>query len=182
MGDAAAPGQAAVNQAVAEALRDPHACTVAVVVVHKGLIIGEGYAPGIRRDTQLESWSMGKSLTATLIGRLITDGALSLDQPAPVPAWQHPDDPRRAITIRDLLQMSSGLRMSGHNDPRGTWAGYVPDHFYPYMEAIDAFGFAVSRPPEFPPQTIGRYRNCDPLTLGYVAKLLVQRAGQEYLT
>lgn len=182
MGDAAGPGQAGVNQAIAEALQGPRACTVAVVAVHKSRIIGEGYAPGIGRDTQLESWSMGKSLTATLIGRLIADGALSLDQPAPVPAWQHPDDPRRAITVRDLLQMSSGLRMSGHNDPRSTWTGYVPDHFYPYMEAVDAFDFAVSRPPEFPPQTVGRYRNCDPLTLGYVAKRLVQRAGQEYLT
>lgn len=181
MGDAAGPGLAAVNQAIAGALQDPDACTVAVVAVHKGRIIGEGYAPGIGRDTQLESWSMGKSLTATLIGRLIADGLLSLDQPAPVPAWQHPDDPRRAITVRDLLQMSSGLRVSGHNDPRDTWAGYVPDHFYPYMEAVDAFDFAVSRPPEFPPQTVGRYRNCDPLTLGYIAKRIVQRVGQEYL-
>ena len=119
---------------------------------------------------------MGKSLTATLVGRLVADGRLSLDQPAPVPAWQHPDDPRRAITIRDLLQMSSGLRMSGHNDPRSSWPGAVPEHFYVYMEAIDTFDFAISRPPEFPPQTVGRYRNCDPLTLGYIAKQLVQDA------
>ena len=182
MGDVVGPGQSPINRAVADALRDPNACTVAVAVVHKGQLVGEGYAPGIGPDTQLESWSMGKSLTATLIGRLIADGLLSLDQPAPVPAWQHPDDPRRAITIRDLMQMSSGLRMSGHNDPRGAWSSYVPDHFYVYMEAIDTFDFAISRPPEFPPQTIGRYRNCDPLSLGYIAKQLVQRAGQDYLT
>lgn len=191
MGDRIVPGAAAapaidrarIDCAIAAALADADACTAAVVVLHRGGIVGEAYADGFGIDSQLESWSMGKSLTATLVGRLIQDGLLSLDQPAPIPAWQHPDDPRRAITIRDLLQMSSGLRFSGHHDARETWPGPVPDHFYIYTEAIDVFDFAVSRPAEFPPQTVGRYRNCDPLSLGYIAKQIVtQRLGQDYLT
>ena len=60
--------------------------------------------------TQLESWSMGKSLTATLIGQLIYAGKLSMDQPAPVKEWQKEGDPRGGITIRNLLLMSSGLK------------------------------------------------------------------------
>ena len=52
---------------------------------------------------------MGKSLTATLLGVLIRQGAYRLDQPAPIPEWQAPGDPRQRITITDLLQMSSGL-------------------------------------------------------------------------
>ena len=183
MGDAIGPRHARIDEAIAVALRDPDACTVAVVVLHKGQIVGEGYAPGLNVDSQLESWSMGKSLTATLIGRLIHDGMLSLDQPAPISAWQHPDDPRRAITIRDLLQMSSGLRFSGHHDARSSWLSYIPDQFYVYSEAIDIFDFAISRPAEFPPQTVGRYRNCDPLSLGYIVKQAVtRRLAQDYLT
>jgi CubicO group peptidase (beta-lactamase class C family) len=184
MGDrTATPAHPRIAQAIAGALADADACSVAVVVLHKGEIVGEGYAPGFSRETQLESWSMGKSLTATLVGRLIQNGLLSLDQPAPIAAWQHPEDPRRAITVRDLLQMSSGLRFSGHHDPRGSWASYVPDHFYIYTEAIDVFDFAISRPAEFAPQTVGRYRNCDPLALGYIVKQIVTgRLGRDYLT
>lgn len=172
----------AIGRALTTALADAEACTVAVVVLHRGAIFGEAYAEGFGTDSQLESWSMGKSLTATLVGRLIQEGLLSLDQPAPIAGWQHPDDPRRAITVRDLLQMSSGLRFSGHHDPRGAWPGYVPDHFYIYTEAIDVFDFALSRPAEFAPQTIGRYRNCDPLSLGYIVNQIVTgQMGRDYL-
>lgn len=181
MGDRTGPGNPRIEAAIGTALADAEACSVAVVVLHKGAIVGEGYAPGFGIDTQLESWSMGKSLTATLIGRLVQDGRLALDQAAPIAAWGHADDPRGRITIRDLLQMSSGLRFSGHHEPRGRWPGYVPDHFYIYTEAIDVFDFAISRPAEFAPQTVGRYRNCDPLALGYIAKQVVTGLGQDYL-
>ena len=40
-------------------------------MTYKGRIVGERYGPGITRSTRLPSWSMGKSLTATLIGQLI---------------------------------------------------------------------------------------------------------------
>ena len=66
--------------------------------------------PGITKDTQLESWSMGKSITATLFALLVKDGTYTLEQPAPVPEWQAPGDPRGAIRNIDLLRMSSGLR------------------------------------------------------------------------
>lgn len=179
-------GSAVDRQAVAAAIdagfADEAAHTAAVVVLHAGDLVGERYRDGIGADTQLESWSMGKSLTATLVGVLIEKGLLSLDQPAPVPAWQGRDDPRRHITVRDLLQMSGGLRFSGQDDPRETWRLGVPDHLYVYTDAVDAFEFATSSPAEFPPGTVGRYLNCDPLTLGYIVKRIVtERLGQEYL-
>jgi CubicO group peptidase (beta-lactamase class C family) len=46
--------------------------------------------PGFTKDTQLESWSMGKSLTATLFALLVKDGTYTLEQPAPVPEWKAP--------------------------------------------------------------------------------------------
>ena len=62
---------------------------------------------------QLESWSMGKSITGTLIGLLIHEGAFKLEDPAPVPEWRKaPGDPRAKIRIMDLMRMRSGLRFS----------------------------------------------------------------------
>lgn len=171
-----------VTAAIDKAFANPQAYTAAVVVVHKGEIVGERYRPGIDPDTQLESWSMGKSLTATMVGVLVHQGLLALDQPAPVPLWRAPGDPRASITIRDLLQMSGGLLFSGQDDPRQAWRLGVPDHLYVYSDALDAFQFAIDRPAEFSPGTVGRYRNCDPLTLGYIVKRTVtETLGQEYL-
>ncbi|MGH9004539.1 MAG: serine hydrolase domain-containing protein, partial [Acidimicrobiia bacterium] len=114
------------------------------------------------------------------IGVLVQQGLLSLDRPAPVPEWQ--GDPRAQITIRDLLQMSGGLLFSGQDDPRQSWKLGVPDHLYIYSDALDAFRFAVDRPAEFPPGTVGRYRNCDPLTLGYIVRRTVTEVlGRNYL-
>ena len=70
----------AVAKAVDAAFESPDALTAAYVVTWKGRIIGERYRDGITMHTPLESWSMGKSLTATLLGTLIKDGVYSLDR------------------------------------------------------------------------------------------------------
>ena len=173
---------ARMQEAVDAAFADPAATTAAVVVLHRGEIVGEGYRDGIGIETQLESWSMGKSLTATLIGVLVQQGLLTIDEPAPIPEWQQPGDPRARITVRDLLQMSGGLLFSGQDDPREKWRLGVPDHLYIYCEAIDAFSFCINRPAEHAPGTMGRYRNCDPLALGAIIKRIVtERLRQNYL-
>ncbi len=91
--------------------------TRAVVVMHGGRIVAERYAPGYGPDTRLISWSMAKSITGTLIGLMVADGRLALDEPAPVPEWQTPGDPRAKITLRQLLQMSSGLDHTENPEP-----------------------------------------------------------------
>ncbi|MGD9946013.1 MAG: serine hydrolase domain-containing protein, partial [Burkholderiaceae bacterium] len=171
----------AIEAALDAAFADASGQTAAVVIVHRGEIIGERYREGFGIDTQFESWSMGKSVTATLIGILVQQGLLSLDEPAPVPAWRGAGDPRSAITIRHLLQMSSGLLCSGPDEPRARWRLGLPDHFYVYGEAFDTFAFALDRPSEHAPGTVGRYRNCDPLTLGYLIRRTVEdRLGENY--
>ena len=59
--------QAMIAQAVDAVFEPAAGMTAAFVVTHKGRVIGERCAPGITVHTPLESWSMGKSLTATLI-------------------------------------------------------------------------------------------------------------------
>jgi len=169
-------------EAVETAFSPPEALTAAFLVVYKGKIIAERYAPGINKDTQLESWSMGESLTATLVGLLIQKGYLNLDEPAPVPAWQKPGDPRAKIRIRDLMQMSSGLKFTSHHDPELAQYTEYLDHFYVYTGAVNVFEYSYDRPLQFPVGTEGRYRNCDPLTLGYIIQQTVQAKGKNYLT
>jgi CubicO group peptidase (beta-lactamase class C family) len=174
--------QALVLKALDAAFADPAALTQAFLVVYKGRIIGERYAAGVNKDTQLESWSMGKSITATLFALLVKDGTYKIDEPAPVPAWRASGDPRGAIRNRDLLQMSAGLKFVGNQEPGAGPATTVLDHYYIYTGGIDAFEYSITRPIEFPAGTDGRYRNCDPLTIGYLIKRAVQAKGEEYLT
>ena len=160
----------------------------AFVVVHRGRIVMEDYGSGAHQAMQLASWSMGKSMTATFIGRLIEMGRLELWQPAPVAEWQiSPDDPRSEIRIADLLRMSSGLRFSGGGSTAEQMAAsYIPgfpDHGLGYSAPIDVFRLSASRDAEHPPNTVGRYRNSDPWTLGYIVRGTVENElGEEYLT
>jgi CubicO group peptidase (beta-lactamase class C family) len=174
--------RARVSKAVDLAFGDPDGLTAAFLVVHKGQIVAERYMPGITKDTQLESWSMGKSITATLFALLVKDGVYRLDDAVPVPAWRNPSDPRSAIRIVDLLHMSSGLRFIATQDPDYTPDKGYPDHFLVYTGALDAFQFSISRPLQFPPNTEGRYRNCDPLTIGWLIQQALLKRGEEYLT
>ena len=174
--------RAAVRAAIDAAFDDVQACTAAIVVVHRGRIVGERYRDDLDMHRQLESWSMGKSVTATLVGILVQRGLLALDDPVPVPEWQVAGDPRSGITVRQLMQMSSGLYCPGYDEPRDRWPLGLPDHFYVYAEAIDTFRFGYHRPLEVAPGMLGRYRNCDPLTLGWLIRETVRhRLGEDYL-
>ena len=174
--------KAKLDAAVAAAFDPPTALTAAFVVVYKGRLIAERYGAGIDARTRLPSWSMGKSITATLMGQLIQEGVYTLWQPAPVEEWQGADDPRRAIRIADLMRMSSGLRFVAPQDPDYDPARGYPDHLYVYTGAIDAYRWSITRPPQWPPNTVGRYRNSDPLTINYLIKKAVTARGEAYLS
>ncbi len=169
-------------EAALDAAFDPaEALTAAVVVTYRGQIIGERYRAGIGIRTPLESWSMGKSLSATLLGILANDGIYDVNAPAPIPEWQGRNDPRAQIRIADILHMSSGLRFRAMQDP--DWdptSGHYPDHLYVYTGGVNAFEYAASRPQQWPPNTVGRYRNCDPVLTNYLVRLAVEARGDNY--
>lgn len=173
---------AKLKAAVTAAFHPKEALTAAFVVVYKGRLIAERYQDGLDYRTRLPSWSMGKSITATLLGQLIQEGVYDLWQPAPVEEWQGANDPRRAIRIADLLRMSSGLRFVAPQDPDYDPALGYPDQLYVYTGAIDAYRWSITRPPQWPPNTVGRYRNSDPLTINYLIKKAVTVRGEEYLS
>ncbi len=154
--------------------------TRALVVVYDGRIIGERYAVGIPRDMPHLSWSQGKSVTAALVGVLVQQGALELDQRAPIEAWSAPGDPRREITIRDLLQMSSGLDFNNYGLGNPNSLSIENHHFRIYFDGIDVFEHAVRFPLEAEPGTRWRYLNSDPLTLGRIVRETVEARGDSY--
>ena len=184
LGDAVDPYDGPLDQkAVADAVDlafDEGSMTSALVVTHRGSLVAERYGEGIESTTPLESWSMGKSLTATLLGLLVHEGEYTLDEPAPIPEWQSGDDARASIRIADIVQMSSGLRframMDPDYDPR---AGY-PDHLYVYTGGVNAYHYAATRSRQWPAGQVGRYRNGDPLLANYLVRLAVEARGENY--
>ena len=108
-----------VSEALDWAMRQEAQNTRSIVVVYDGKIIGERYAPGWTKDTPQISWSEGKSITSALVGVLVEQGELDIDDFAPIKEWRTEGDPRGEIRIRDLLRMSSGLDFTnlGVNGP-----------------------------------------------------------------
>lgn len=107
---------AALDSALAETDPENKKRTRAVVVVHKGRLIAERYADGFTPTMPQLGWSMAKSVTNALAGALAAREQIAVTDPAPLSAWQGEDDPRRAITLDNLLRMSSGLEFSEEYD------------------------------------------------------------------
>ena len=83
--------------------------TKALLVVYKNKIVAEKYAPGYNQNSMLLGWSMAKSVTGALVGILVKQGKLDVNNPAPVKTWQAANDGRKQIRIENLLQQTSGL-------------------------------------------------------------------------
>ena len=131
---------AAIDYAFAEPDSESLRRTRAVVVVHKGKIIAERYADGFTENTPLLGWSMTKSVINALAGILVGQGKLSLDAPTPISEWQSPDDPRQAITLDNLLRMSSGLEFSDR------YSDLFSDAIVMLLREKDCASFAISKP------------------------------------
>ena len=170
-----------VAQAVDAAFDPAGGLTAGLVITHRGHIIGERYKDEVDMNTPLESWSMGKSLTGMMMGVLIHKGVYSLDQSAPIPEWQiEKDDPRQEIRIKDIMRMSSGIRFRAPQDPDFDPDEGYPDHLYVYTSAANTFEYVANLKQQWKPNTIGRYRNCDPVLTNYLVKLGVESLGQDY--
>ncbi|APG65607.1 serine hydrolase [Tenacibaculum todarodis] len=88
--------------------------TRAVVVIYKDQIIAEKYDTGFDKNSKILGWSMTKSITGTLVGMRQFEGKMNVQNKAPITAWQN--DPRKEITIHNLLQMNSGLEWDENYD------------------------------------------------------------------
>jgi CubicO group peptidase (beta-lactamase class C family) len=145
--------------------------THAVLAVARGRLVLERYGTGFSPDSLCPSWSMAKSVTHALIGILVGDGRIDIRAPAPVAEWRGPDDPRRAITLDQLLRMSSGLAFI---------ESYIPDEPTDVIDMLwgkgkdDVAHFAASFPLAHAPGSFWAYSSG---TTNIVARLAADAAG-----
>jgi CubicO group peptidase (beta-lactamase class C family) len=166
---------AALDSAFAEPDPDRLRKTRAVVVVYDGRIIAERHADGFSADTPMHSWSMAKSVTSALVGIVVGQGKLSLEEPASVPEWSDPSDPRRDITLDQLLRMSSGLEFG---EGYGTSTSDVSIMLF---NSRDMAAFAASKPLEAEPDSVWHYSSG---TTNIMCRMIRDAVGgphQEYL-
>jgi hypothetical protein len=156
--------RAALDAAFAEPARGAPLNTQAVVIVHRDRIVAERYAPGLTAETPLLSHSIAKSVVNALVGVLVRDGALQLEDPAPIAAWAN--DSRRAVTIDNLLRMNAGFGVD-----EGFGAG-IATHIW-YTEPDTAAASAQARLRDAPGESWGYCSRCFVL----LSRILGDRIG-----
>ncbi|MCW2410245.1 MULTISPECIES: serine hydrolase domain-containing protein [unclassified Sphingobium] len=117
--------------------------TRALIVMRGGEIVAERYADGFTPQSRFLSWSVARTVTGLIAGMMVSDGLLALDDPAPVAAWRQTGDPRAAISLRHLLQMSSGLQY------REDWQPGEPSDTLAMLAgegSMDQAAFAAAKP------------------------------------
>jgi CubicO group peptidase (beta-lactamase class C family) len=163
----------ALDQAFAEPVPGSLRRTQAVVVVHKGRLVAERYATGINRQTPLPGWSMSKSITNALVGILVNEKKLTLEQPAPMPEWRN--DPQKAgITIDQLLRMSSGLTFDEIYQP-------LADTPRMLFASSDFAAFAAAKPLEAEPDSKWHYSSGTSNILARIVRRSVEKTYPYYL-
>ena len=135
-----------LHKAIQNALDQSH--TRAVIVAYDTLFMAEGYNHGFGKDTRILGWSMTKSIMNALAGILVKQGKLHPDEKAPIDEWQH--DSRKSITLKNLLQMSSGLAWEEDY-------GKISDVTKMLFAKSDMAKYAISKPAAFPPDSVWYY-------------------------
>ena len=159
----------------------PEQVTLSLLIVHRGRIVHERYAAGVDVTTRTRTWSTAKSIAVTLIGMLVDRGRLSLDEPLGIdwlPRLASPEtDPRTVITLRAVLNMSSGLYPV---DDRGM--EYATGSGLAYWAGASSIRGARDRALVRAPGTFWDYENFDTILAVYAMKLALgdERAYLEY--
>ncbi|PZN92848.1 MAG: serine hydrolase [Alphaproteobacteria bacterium] len=142
--------------------------TTAVIILKNGRIVAERYRAGYDRHTPQRTWSVAKSLTATLVGRAVQLGRIDVDAPAAIPQWQGRGDPRRVITTEQLLRMNSGLAAG----PAGNRTDAV------YVGGDTVTRTAAQMPLERPPGTHFNYANNDIMLAALALETKLERRAK----
>ncbi len=127
--------------------------TSAVIVVRGGEIVAEDYARGVTPETPQRTWSVAKSISATILGAAEQDGLIGRQSSALIETWHGGADPRRAITLTNLLHMASGL-------DSGAQGSRTDAVYFGGARVVDE---AVTAPLQVPPGSRFRYANNDTL-------------------
>lgn len=143
--------------------------TSALLIVKRGKIEVERYQDGHDLHTAQRTFSVAKSMAATLIGHAVLEGDIDVTKPAMIADWQAPGDPRAAITTEQLMRMASGLT----SDTAGNRTDAI------YMGGASVRQWTVQWPLLNPPGRVFRYANNDTLLAVQSLKAARQKALDE---
>ncbi len=130
----------------------------ALLVWQGGKLRYEHYGEGFGEDTRFETFSMHKSILGLAYGAAIRDGVIhSLNDKAGDYLDEWKNDPRGAITIRQLLTMETGLGL-GHADNQAA--------------------IALAQPQDVPPGSRFEYNNANPEIAGVILDRALKKAGK----
>ena len=150
--------------------------SAALLVLHRGRIALEKYWEGHSAQSTTNAMSMAKTVLALLVGVAIEDGFIDSEaDPVAkyIPEWA--GDARADITIKDMLQMSSGLRVyADQNDP-------FSDLVQIYL-GTDAAATALKVPQVQPPGGGFFYNNVNTQVLGVLLERATGQPFAEYLS
>ena len=106
-------GSSALKAKLKSMMTDPYygkdALTTALLVATPEELLAEEYIEGYTPKTSQRTWSVAKSIAASVIGAAVEDGMIDVGEPANITEWQSPIDPRKNITLENLLHMASGI-------------------------------------------------------------------------
>jgi len=147
--------------------------TAAFVVMRDDRIVYERYARGFDERSLLNSFSIAKSIMATLVGIAVAEGRIPTLE-ATVAEFR-PDlasTPYGAVTIKSLLMMTSGMADRATLLP-GRAQFYYGDDLHEVIEGAR---------PETRPANGWRYSEADVHVLGYVLEAAVGKRVSAYLS
>lgn len=129
--------------------------TTAALVVRNGAIALERYREGFGPDTPQRTWSVAKSIAATIVGMAVKREAVEVDLPVGIGFWRQGGefDARNAVTIDHALRMATGR----YTDTPGNRT----DPLYFGGSTVDET--ALHWPLVHKPGTVWRYANNDTL-------------------
>ncbi|MFQ3362408.1 MAG: CubicO group peptidase (beta-lactamase class C family) [Woeseiaceae bacterium] len=137
--------------------------TQSVVLIKNGFLVGERYADGYDQQSYGTSWSMAKSFYSALIGISLELGEISSIDDNVGTYLSYFNDERSVVTIRDLLDMTSGLEF--------------PEHEHEIMFfRNDQIEYVKSIGMEKAPKTLFEYNNVNSMLLG---EILLQVTGKK---
>ena len=148
----------------------------ALLVLHRGNIVGESYWQGFTPTSTSNSMSMSKTVMTLSIGIAIEEGHIKSElEPVAnyIPEWS--DDERSKITLQDLLYMQSGLR--NWDDEDNPTSDLVQMYANSNADAV-----AIKVPAVRPPGEAFDYNNVNTQILGEVLERATKQRYADYLS
>jgi CubicO group peptidase (beta-lactamase class C family) len=166
-GPVVVPASADLRRALERAFAEPRPRRPrnvrAIVVLCDGRLVGERYAAGIGPATPLLGYSLSKSVINAFLGILVRDGRLRVTDRAPIAAWASARDARHAITVEQLMRMTSGLALEESD------SGFDPVSRMLFLEP-DMAAFAAGAPLKAAPGTAWEYTSGNTLLLSSIVR------------